>query len=48
MKLANLFFDWESIPTKEIRGKYYKNVVTPIMPYKFFDSVTLYDKPRRY
>ena len=31
-----------SIPTKEIRGKYYKNVVTPIMPYKFFDSVTLY------
>jgi GTPase SAR1 family protein len=31
-----------SIPTKEIRGKYYKNVVTPIAPYNFFDSITLY------
>ena len=31
-----------SSPTKEIHGRYYKNVVKPIMPRNFFDSVTLY------
>ncbi len=31
-----------SRPTKEIRDRNYKNVVKPIMPHNFFDSVTLY------